>query len=167
MGCEVDDCRRENKSSPPRWRVNRSTKLATQSWPQLRNGSLRWKYVDRFLRLTVIDIGNYGRWFFSKMAPVAKASSWWRHVLRQYANGISVNSIEFGEIRRNRLGERWRNVKIKMAVVQPNGSSHWRHFRLLVRGTCTKFGHPTACGSFLFPPTRPSRARWQLRFVER
>ena len=43
------------------------------------------------------------------------------------SEGMQVNPIKFGEIRRNRLRERRLNVKIKMAALQPIG----RHFRLL------------------------------------
>ena len=38
------------------------------------------------------------------------------------SEGMLVNPIKFGEIRRNRLRERRRNVKIKMAAVQQTGS---------------------------------------------
>ena len=48
--------------------------------------------------------------------------------------GMPDNPIKFGEIRRNRLRERQRNAKIKMAAVLPTGSSQWRHFRLLCVG---------------------------------
>ena len=39
------------------------------------------------------------------------------------SEGMQDNPIKFGEIWRNRLRERRRNVKIKMAAVQQTGSS--------------------------------------------
>jgi len=39
------------------------------------------------------------------------------------SEGMLVNPIKFGEIRPNRLRDRRRNVKIKMAAVQSTGSS--------------------------------------------